>query len=137
MYILNCFRRYHYPEKLSEGFLKVTKNLIDQYLDQVDEAPLLSHMEFYRLINCVMHFNEQFPSELINSLVEKYLNNAPKIDEKVSIAVDDRWETYIGGASGIVGSLKYSRFRLDNLLFARLKDLLHTYHTEKQRYLEA
>ncbi len=91
-------------------------------------------MEFYRLINCVISYHNQFPEETINSLVKKYLSNAPTIDDKLSIAADDRWETYIGGASGIVGALKFSRYRLENLLYARLQDMLHAYHVEKQKY---
>ena len=29
MYVMNCYRRYDYPENLSEGFVSVTKTLIE------------------------------------------------------------------------------------------------------------
>lgn len=29
MYVMNCYRRYDYPENLSEGFISLTKTLIE------------------------------------------------------------------------------------------------------------
>ena len=46
------------------------------------------------------------------------------------------WDDYIAGATSIGKGLKSARFHLDKLIYARLRDLLSAYFTEKEKRLE-
>ena len=89
-------------------------------------------MEYYRLVFGLFYYHKQFPETLINSLVERFLSYSPGPFKDNFL--DPRWTTYIGGASGIIGALKSTRYRLDNLLYARLQDLLSNYHDAKNSF---
>lgn len=57
MYFLNCYRRYDYPEHLTDGFLTLSNKLLDDYLETDQPIPLVD-MEFCRLINGVISFHQ-------------------------------------------------------------------------------
>ena len=80
VYIMNCFRRYEYPETLSNEFVDVANKVVKDYLAQPDNIQSLTHLELYRLINSIASYKTQFSEDTINNLVERYLNNAPKLE---------------------------------------------------------